>query len=86
LLLIVCPAHTEPSGTVAATAEADPADFEAMATEQNCCAETQRLLGGSSLKVAFQQAGAQHLVSDVSIGVFIPSPQQNSEKKFFAFA
>jgi hypothetical protein len=35
----------EPSGTVAATAEADPVDFKAMATKQNHCAETQRLLG-----------------------------------------
>ncbi len=41
-----------------------------MATEQNRCAETQRLLSGSSLKLAFRQAGVQGLV--VSMGVFHP--------------
>jgi hypothetical protein len=35
---------------------ADPVDFEVMAAEQNRCAETQQLLGGSSLKLAFPQA------------------------------
>jgi hypothetical protein len=39
-----------------------------MATEQNHCAETQRLLGGLSLKIVFQQAGAQSLVGGVSTG------------------
>jgi hypothetical protein len=34
----------EPSETDAAAAEADPVDFKAMAAEQNCCTETQRLL------------------------------------------
>jgi hypothetical protein len=32
----------------------------------------QRLLGGSSLKLAFRQAGAQRLVENVSAGVFRP--------------
>jgi transposase InsO family protein len=39
---------------VAAAAAADPVDFEEMATEQNHCPETQRLLGGTSLKLAFR--------------------------------
>jgi hypothetical protein len=47
------PPSPEPSGTVAAAAEADPVDFEAMATEQNRCVETQCLLSGSSLKLSF---------------------------------
>ncbi len=42
----------EPSGTVTTAAEADPVAFEAMATKQNRCAETQHLLSGSSLKLA----------------------------------
>ncbi len=49
---------------------ADPVDFEEMAAEQNRCPETQRLLGGSSLKLAFSQIGAQRIAGDVSIGVF----------------
>jgi hypothetical protein len=39
---------------------------------QNRCAETQRLLGGSSLKLAFWLAGVQCLVDDVSTEVFHP--------------
>jgi hypothetical protein len=39
--------------TVAPMAAADLVDFEEMATEQNCCAEMQRLLSGTSLKLAF---------------------------------
>jgi hypothetical protein len=67
----------EPAGKVAATAAADPEDFKEMAAEQNHCAELQHLLGGTSLKLAFCQAGAQRLVDDVSTGVFRPicSPQ-----------
>jgi hypothetical protein len=41
-------------GTVAATAAADPIDFEAMAAKQNRCAETQRLLGGTSLQLGYR--------------------------------
>jgi hypothetical protein len=81
---IFCRAHPppEPSGTVSATVAADPVDFEAMATEQNCCTEMQHLLSGSSLRLAFQQAGSQRLVSDVSLEFFVPSSQQNSKKTF----
>jgi hypothetical protein len=55
VLLIFCPDHPPPpsTGTVAATAAADPVDFEEMAAEQNHCPETQRLLGGTSLELAF---------------------------------
>jgi hypothetical protein len=43
-----------------------------MSTEQNRCPETQRLLGSTSLKLAFRQTGAQCLAGDVSIGNFRP--------------
>jgi hypothetical protein len=48
------PSPPELTGIVAAAAAADPVDFKAMAAEQNSCAETQRLLGGTSLKLAFR--------------------------------
>jgi hypothetical protein len=54
-----------------------------MAAEQNRCAETQRLLGGSSLKIAFRQAGAQHLVGEVSTGVFCPIVPAKFRKDIF---
>jgi hypothetical protein len=60
----------ELTGNVAAAAAADPVDFEAMAAEQNSCTEMQRLLGRTSLKLAFHQTGAHHLAGDVSTGVF----------------
>jgi hypothetical protein len=40
-------------GDVAAAAVTTPIDFEAIAAEQNRCPETQHLLGGSSLSIAF---------------------------------
>ncbi len=51
---------------------ADPVDFEEMAANQNRCPETQRLLGGTSLKLASRQTGAQCLAGDVSAGNFCP--------------
>jgi hypothetical protein len=42
------------TGSVTATSAADPVDFKEMAAEQNRCPETQRLLGGASLKLAFR--------------------------------
>jgi hypothetical protein len=48
------PSPPEPTGNVTAAAAADPVDFEAIAAEQNSCAETQRLLSGTSLKLAFR--------------------------------
>jgi hypothetical protein len=47
------------AGSVAATSAAHPADFKEMAAEQNRSPEMQRLLGGTSLKLAFRQTGAQ---------------------------
>jgi hypothetical protein len=66
----------------AAAAAADPVDFEAMAAEQNSFAETQRLLGGTSLKLAFRQAGAHRLAGGVSTSVFVPLSHKNSAKIF----
>jgi hypothetical protein len=40
-----------------ATSAADPVDFVEMAAEQNCCPETQRLLGGTSLKCGDDSTG-----------------------------
>jgi hypothetical protein len=62
---------------------ADPVDFEAMAAEQNSCAETQRLLGGTSLKLAFRQAGAHRLAGDVSTGVFRPIVPEKFRREIF---
>jgi hypothetical protein len=71
----------------AETVAADPVDFEAMAAEQNRCAETQRLLGGSSLQLAFRQAGTQRLAGDVSTGIFRPMvPQEFRKDIFFPFS
>ncbi len=73
LLLIFCPDHPPLStGTVAAAAAADPVDFKEMAADQNHCLETQRLLGGTSLKLAFRQTGAQCLAGNISTGTFRP--------------
>ncbi len=56
-----------------------------MAAEWNRCAEMERLLSGSSLKLAFQQAGTQHLVSNISTRVLHPVVPANFEKTFSAF-
>jgi hypothetical protein len=71
----------ELSGTI--TAVADPVDFEAIAAKKNRCAETLHLLGSSSLKLAFRQAGAQHLVGNVSTEVFRPLVQTKFCKDIF---
>jgi hypothetical protein len=76
----------EPSETVAAAAEADPVYFKAMAAEQNRCTETQRLLGGSSLKLAFQQAGTQRLLVMFPREFFIHRSSKIPKIHFFAFA
>jgi hypothetical protein len=60
------------TGSVNAESAADPVDFEEMAAEQNRYPETQHFLGGTSLKLAFRQTGAQHLAGDVSTGNFGP--------------
>jgi hypothetical protein len=66
-----CPNQTT-TGSVATALAADPVDFKEMAAEQNHCPETQRLLGGTSLKLAFCQTGAQRLAGDISTGTFRP--------------
>ncbi len=71
------------AGSVAAASAADPVDFEEMATKQNHCPETQRLLGGTSLKLAFRQTGAQRLAGDVSTGNFRPIVPLKFRKKNF---
>ncbi len=70
------------AGSVTATSAADPVDFEEIA-EQNRCPATQRLLGGTSLKLAFRQTGAQHLAGDVSTGNFRPIVPLKFRKKHF---
>jgi hypothetical protein len=72
------------TGTVTATAAADPVDFEEMAAEQSRCPETQRLLGGTSLKLAFHQTGAQRLAGDISTGNFLPIVPLKFRKDIFA--
>ncbi len=62
---------------------ADPVDFKEMATEQNRCPETQRLLGGTSLKLAFRQTGAQRLAEDISTGKFRPIVLLQFRKNIF---
>jgi hypothetical protein len=72
--------------TVVAMAAADPVDFKEILAEQNRCPEQQRLLGGTSLKLAFRQTGAQpqRLAGDVSTGVFRPIVFQKFRKDIFA--
>jgi hypothetical protein len=74
---LTCP---QPTGSVTTTTVADPVDFEEMVAEQNRYAETQRLLGGTSLKLAFRQTGT-HLAGDVSTRVFCLF-HSNSKKTF----
>jgi hypothetical protein len=55
-----------------------------MAAEQNRCTETQRFLGGTSIKLAFRQTGAQHLAGDVSTRVFRPIVPLKFRKDIFS--
>jgi hypothetical protein len=48
------------AGSVATALATDPVDFEEMAAEQNRCPATQRLLGGTSLKLAFHRQFSPH--------------------------
>ncbi len=70
------------AGSVAAASVVDAVDFEEMAAEQNRCPETQRLLGGTYLKLAFRQTGAQRLAGDVPQAIFTQLFPLNSEKPF----
>jgi hypothetical protein len=71
------------TGSVAAMSAADPVDFEQMAAKQKHCPETQRLLGGTTLKLAFLQTGAQRLAGDVSTGNFCPIVPLKFRKTLF---
>ncbi len=84
MLRISCLDPPPPTGTVAATAAADPVDFEEIAAEQSRCPETQHLLGGTSLKLAFRQTGAQRLAGDISTGNFRPTVPLKFRKDIFA--
>jgi hypothetical protein len=80
---LLIPPTPQPAGSVATTTAADPVNFEEIAAEQNCCAETQRLLGSTSLKLAFRQTGAHRLAGDVSTGVFRPIVPLKFRKDIF---
>ncbi len=57
----------------AATTMEDPIDFQAMATEQKSCAETQKLISGpTALTISFQMVGSHRLAGDTSTGVWRP--------------
>ncbi len=71
------------AGSVAAASAADPVDFEEMAAEQNRCPETQRLLGDTSIKLAFRQTDALGLAGDVSTGNFCPIVPLKFRKNIF---
>jgi hypothetical protein len=71
------------AGSVTARSAADPVDFEEMASEQNRCLETQRLLSGTSLKLAFRQTGAQRLAGNVFTGNFHPIVPLKFRKNHF---
>ncbi len=60
-----------------------PSGFGREATEQNRCPETQRLLGGTSLKLAFRQTGTQCLAGDVFTGNFCPMVPLKFRKNIF---
>jgi hypothetical protein len=55
----------------AATTMEDPIDFQAMATEQTSCAETQKLISGPTARtISFQTVGSHRLAGDTSTGVW----------------
>ncbi len=64
--------HSISATEAAPTADQAAKDFEEMAAEQNRCLETQRLLGGTSLKLAFRQTGTQCLAGEISTANFRP--------------
>ncbi len=55
-----------------------------MAAKQTRCAETQHLLRGSSLKLAFCQTGTQCLAGNISTGVFRPIVPLRFRKHIFS--
>jgi hypothetical protein len=82
-----CPSPPPPESaeTVAASVAEDPVDFEAVAAEQNHCAETQHLLSDSTLQLAFaKQAFSASLAMSQQV-FFAPLSHKNSEEIFFHF-
>jgi hypothetical protein len=77
-----CPNQTT-TGSVNAALAADSVEFEEMAAKKNRCQETQRLLGGTSLKLAFRQTEAQRLAGHVSTGSFCPIVPFKFRKNIF---
>jgi hypothetical protein len=84
MLLLIFYLDPPRTGTVAAMAAADPVDFKEMAAEQNHCPETQHLLGGTSLKLAVCQTGAECLAGNISTGTFCPIVPIKFIKDIFA--
>ncbi len=80
---LFCPL-SKSTGTVAATAVADPVDFEEMAAKQNRCAETQLLLGGTSLKLAFARQALNAWLVTFPLAFSAQLFPSGSKKIFFA--
>ncbi len=60
--------HTAAAAT---TMENNPIDYQELATEQENCAETQKLISGpTALTISFQTLGRHRLASDTSTGVW----------------
>jgi hypothetical protein len=66
-------AAADHAAAAATTMEDNPIDFQAMATKQKSCAETQKLISGpTALTISFQTVGSHRLASDTSTGVWRP--------------
>jgi hypothetical protein len=57
-------------------------EFEEMAAEQNLCLETQRLLGGTSLKLAFRRQALNTWLETFLQAIFAQLFPSSSEKTF----
>jgi hypothetical protein len=71
----------ESAEIVAATALADPVDFEETAAEQSRCTEKQRLLGSKSLKLAFARQELSAWLATFSSAFSGQLSRSNSGKK-----
>jgi hypothetical protein len=66
-------AAADHAAAAATTMEDNPIDFQAMATKQKSCAETQKLVSGpTALTISFQTVGSHRLAGDTSTGVWRP--------------
>ncbi len=64
-------AAADHAAAAAATMEDNPIDFQAMATEQKSCAETQKLIAGpTALTISFHSVGGAKLAGDTSTGTW----------------